>query len=274
MERATIVLAAVASALAVFAGVVVAGCTTGGLVTLHAGDDGGDESSNVAPASDAAEEQVASDTCGTAPYVTLGILVKGATIDNSNPPLPGAKFTTPLCPGVYTVSDDAGRLAGHLSKGAAFYGRFEAAHYANTLTPELQFDVDVKDYEVVIPPTIFAALVPDFGPDKTAILVGTKRNGGSGECDKLDGITLSVVGHPEANVTYYSTDQVPAPVAGATATTASGRAAIGGLAAGSPVVLAGTKAGCVVTMKKGEFTGRAPLEAGWLTLIAAYVGNP
>ena len=200
--------------------------------------------------------------------------MKGATIDNNNAPLPGAKFTTPLCPGKYIVSDDAGRLTGHISKGAAFYGRFEAAYYTNTLTPELLFDVDVKDYEVLIPPTIVAALVPDFGPDKTAILVGTKHNGGSGECDKFDGITLGVVGHPEANVTYYSTDQVPTPVPGATATTASGRAAIGGLAPGSPVVLEGTKAGCAVTMKRGEFTGRAPLEAGWLTLIAAFVGNP
>lgn len=269
-------LRAVSLSLASLASLFVSlatGCIDGGIVTLRGAADAGDDSASAPPAVDAGDEQVASDTCGAGPYVTLGILVKGATLDNSNPPLPGAKFTTPLCPGKYTLSDDGGRLSGHITKGAAFYGRFEAAHYTNTLTPELRFAVDVKDYEVLIPPTIFAALVPDFGPGKTAILVGTKGNGGSGECAKYDGIAFRVVGHPEAAVTYYSTDAVPAPVDGATATTASGRAAISGLAAGEPVVLEATKAGCTVTMKRGEFTGRAPLEAGWLTLIAAYVGD-
>src|SRR5262249_5530093 len=151
-----------------------------------------------------------------------------------------------------------------VSKGVPFYGRFEAKNYASMLTGEQRYDVDTSDVEVKILPGLFTTLIPGFGPDKTAIFVGAFKDGGHGACDALDGMRDRVLGHPEAIVTYYTKDAVPVPTS-LDATTESGRAAITGLAVGEPVTLTGAKPGCEVVFVHGTSTGRAPLEAGFVT---------
>jgi len=234
-------------------------------------DASSDDASGPSPDAAGAGEDagVLADTCGAAPYVSLGITVTALSASGTAP-LPGARFTTPLCPGSYKTTDADGKLVGLISKSVPFYGRFEAPNYIKTLTPESRYDADATDVGVQILPGIFAALIKGFDAASTVICVGGFKDGGHGACDALDGMTYAVVNHPEAVVTYYSNDSVPVATTD-TSTTASGRAAITGLAPGEPVTLTGAKAGCEVVFAHGAATGRYPLEAGYLTLAGAYV---
>ncbi len=209
------------------------------------------------------------------PYVTLGIVVREAVASGEGAVVPGARLTTSLCPGTLRLSGDDGMIRGRVSKGVPFYARFEAKNFAPTLIAEQSFAEDKSPIVAPLPPSIFTVLVPGFGPTASAIAVGVMHDGGKGPCNALDGVHFEVDGHPEAKVTYFSNDPIPM-VTGGTATTASGRAIISsigsGLGAGVPfVTVVGTKAGCTVSFSKAPYTGRSPLEAGFLTLAPAYL---
>lgn len=236
-----------------------------------AGPEGGADASSDAPA---IEEASTSDVCGQGPWVTLGIVV--VALDLSNPDgsvLPGAQFTSPLCPGLVKVSDDAGVIEGLISKDTPFYGRLTATNYISELAPEEVFDADSTGNRIEMLPQILGGLVPGYAADASAIVVAAeKTQDDAGACSSLDGITLSVVGHPEAMVTYFSTASIPFPVPDASATTTRGFAAITGLTGtGQFVTLAGTKPGCNVVFARGPVTGRVPLENGFVSLMPAYV---
>ena len=209
-------------------------------------------------------------TCGAPPYVTLGIVVRAASAGGEGAVVAGAKLTTSLCPGTLRLSGDDGVIRGRVSKGVPFFARFEAKSFAPTLISEQTFDADKDPIVAPLAPSFFTALVPGYDATKAAIVVGVIKDGGSGPCDALDGVSLQVEGYPEAKVTYFTADAIPAATSGTT-TTVAGRAAITGLPDVPFVTLKGSKAGCAVTFLKAPYTGRAPLEAGFLTLAPAYL---
>src|SRR5262249_15043156 len=136
---------------------------------------------------------------------------------------------------------------------------------------EVHFDADTTGLVTPVIPQLFTVLVPGgFGPDKTALVIGVMKDGGSGACDQLDGIRLDLPDHPEAKITYFTADAVPQPARG-TVTTSGGRAIVTQLAPDQLVTVRGTKAGCTISFAREPYTGRAPVAAGAVTLMAAYI---
>lgn len=235
-----------------------------------------EQDASVDGGADAVEEAALSDACGPGPWVTLGIVV--VALDLSNPDgslLPGAQFTSPLCPGLVKVSDEGGAIEGLISKDTPFYGRLQATGYIPELAPEEVFDADSTGNRIELLPAILAGLLPGYAADASAIVVAAeKTQSDAGACSSLDGISLGVVGHPEARVTYFGAGPVPAPVPDASATTARGFAALTGLTGTAPgelVTLSATKPGCNVVFARGPVTGRVPLENGSVSLMPAYL---
>jgi hypothetical protein len=234
-------------------------------------DGGVADASSDAPVVEAASM---ADVCGPSPWVNLGIVVVALDLaDPDGSVLPGATFTSPLCPGLEKVSDDAGVINGLISQGVPFYGRLTATNYISELAPEEVFDADSTGNRIEMLPQILSGLLPGYAADASEIVIAAeKTQDDAGACSSLDGITLSVTGHPEATVTYFSTGTIPTPVPDASATTTRGFAAITGLSGtGQFVTLVGTKPGCTIVFARGPVTGRVPLENGFVTLMPAYV---
>jgi hypothetical protein len=273
-------LVALAACAAPAAFLAVAACVSGGKVTVNlqpdadsavgAGEGGGDASE-----ADAVEELSVADQCGPEPWVNLGIVVVALSLGNlDGSPLPGAQFTSPLCPSLVKYSDEGGNILGQVSKDTPFYGRLQAQNYISELAPEEIFDADSTGHKIDMIPTLIASvLLPTFdASSETAIVVaGQKVVDDAGPCSTLDGVTYSVPGHPEAVITYFSADTIPQPIPDGGATTTEGIAAITGLATGQLVTLQGTKPGCSVLLKYQTQTGRVPVQTGFVSLMPAYV---
>jgi hypothetical protein len=272
-------LLAIAASTAPAAILAVGACVAGGKVSVPlqpdadataAGRDGGIDAEP-----DAVEELTVGDVCGPAPWVTLGIVVVGLTLDDPDgSPLPGAQFTSPLCPSLVQISDEGGNIQGQVSRDTPFYGRLQATSYISELAPEEIFDADSTGHKIEMIPTLVAGiLLPTFdASSETAIvLAGQKIVDDAGACSALDGITFTVPGHPEAVITYFSSDTIPVPIPDGGATSTRGLAAITGLASGQLVTLAATKPGCSILFKYQTQTGRVPLETGFVSLMPAYV---
>jgi hypothetical protein len=210
--------------------------------------------------------------CGQGPWVSAGLQLVALSIVDAEP-LPGVAFTSPLCPQLVWYSDDAGRIAGQISRDVPFYGTLEKIGYLPELAPEESFDADQSGISFDMLPTLFGALfVPPFSKSTTTVAIAARSTGAdSGACSLLDGVAFAVTGHPEAQVTYYSTDAVPLAIDGGTATSTRGLATIAGLAPSQLVTLTGTKPGCHVTLAGESLTGRVRVEAGFLSLTLAFV---
>lgn len=265
---------AVCTVCAAAAAALVA-CVSGGQVTVHPGPDATADGGTDA-AIDAPEEPlVLADVCGNPPYVTLGIVVVALSIDDPDgAPFGGAEFTSPLCPQLVQYSNDAGMIQGQVSANTPFYGRLQATDLIPELIPELEVDADSTGRRIeMLPTSIESLLFPTFDASaSTAIIVAAETiEPDAGACSTLDGISFSVPGHPEAQVTYFSAGLLPTPVTGATATTTRGLAAVTGLSAGQFVTLAATKTGCSILFKHDSLTGRVPLETGFVSLMPAYL---
>jgi hypothetical protein len=279
----------VTSALAAPAALAaVASCDDAG--TLAAPADAGTKDATsreaTSPADDAALEASVdapetveaslSDVCGQPPYVTLGIVV--VALDLSDPDgsvLPGAQFTSPLCPGFEQVSDDAGVIEGQISANVPFIGRLQATNYISELAPEEVYDASSTGNRIEMLPQLLASIAPGYEADAATIAVAVEKTvDDAGACSSLDGVTLSVVGHPEVTVSYLSAASLPLPQADASATTTRGFAVITGLTGVSGtqfVALAGSKPGCHVVFARGPITGRVPVENGFASLMPAYL---
>jgi hypothetical protein len=271
-------LLAVVACAAPGVAVGVAACIDGGLVTLAPGSDataGQDSGSGETGPVDAGPDLMVADVCGPAPWVTLGILVVGLSLDNlDGSPLPGVQFTTPLCPNLTQYTDDGGNILGQVSANTPFYGQLVANGFVPELSPEIEFDADSTGHKIDMLPTIFESiLLPTFDASgSTAIVVDvSKLVDDAGPCSSLDGVSLSIPGHPEAQVTYFSSGTIPQPVPGATATTTGGIAAVTGLAEGQLVTLAATKTGCSIVFTHNGLTGRVPVQNGFVSLTQVYV---
>jgi hypothetical protein len=87
-------------------------------------------------------------------------------------------------------------------------------------------------------------------------------------CRHSEGVTFAIPDHPEAKITYFTTDPIPKPDPNATATSTNGIASITNLPDGLTVTPTATKAGCTLTGTHDGFTGKASLVKGYITLIA------
>lgn len=208
--------------------------------------------------------------CGAAPFVdvttTLTDYATGA-------PVAGAKITTDLCPELVLETDALGHAAGKIAANATFTTSVRADGYIPILTSEervvADFDGGGQLYgENLLP------LLPHWStsaPTMLAILFADPSAGPT--CGSNVGWTFGVVGHPEAVVTYYGGDAVPAPDPALTATGPIGSAEISGLAATAPgewIELTATKAGCDASFVSYPHTGRHRLEDGVLTVAGAF----
>ncbi|MEO7112147.1 MAG: hypothetical protein ABI183_17010 [Polyangiaceae bacterium] len=214
--------------------------------------------------------------CGAPPFVNLGIVVEAAGTSDAGTRIGGATLTSPLCPDASFTSDDDGGIVGLVSQNVAFYGRFNAPGYAPTLSPQEQFATDSPPVTIALPPSLFTVIVPNYDKTKPLILVdvrldtGTNHDGGA-NCNDPSGVSFSVDGHPEAQITYYMGGAIPSPISGGMATS-SGLASIGGLdVSSSPVTITGTKTGCTISFQKNGSTGKIPMEDAYVSIAAAYL---
>jgi hypothetical protein len=214
---------------------------------------------------------LADGACGTAPWVNVELNVLGITLGDAQP-LTGVELTSPLCPGVVHYSDNAGRLVGQVSQNTPFYASLALKAYMPELTPEEVFDAGASVTFDMLPQLFNAILHPPLTPTSSAILVlAIATEDDAGPCSQLDGVAFAVEGHPEAQVTYYSPDSFPSAIDGGAATSSRGLATISGVAPAQFVTVTGTKTGCRVALDRGSLTGRARVEAGFLSLMPAYV---
>jgi hypothetical protein len=216
-------------------------------------------------------------TCGAPPYVTLSLSVETASAADAATRIGGAILTSPLCPDASFTSDDDGGIVGLVTQNTAFYGRFNAAGYAPTLSPEEFFDASLPTVAIALPPSLLTVIVPNYDKTKPLVLVdarldtGTNHDGGA-NCDDPSDIAFSVDGHPEAVVTYYTSGSIPSAIPGATGTSEAGLASITGIDVSiSPISITGTKTGCTVSFVKNGSTGEIPLENAYVSIAAAYL---
>jgi hypothetical protein len=243
--------------------------SSGGTAPSADASTGGDD----AGSSDATNDVVVTTTCGAMPWISLGVTLTGITLDDPDgAPAPGIEFTSPLCPGYVEYSDDAGAVEGQISANTPFYARLQGAGFLSELTPEEVFDASTNGNKLDVFTALLGDLLPGFSAQTATIVLSVDvLEQDAGTCSSSDGVTISVPGHPEAQVTYFTPDPIPAPVDGGTATTTRGLASIAGLAANQLVTLAATKAGCTVAFARPPLTGRTPLENGFASLMPAYL---
>jgi len=268
MKRlALLLVAAAASAGVAFA--CSSSSPSSGATPLADASTGGDDTG----AADAGADVTVATTCGPSPWITLGVSLTGITLDDlDGAPAPGIEFTSSLCPGYVEYSDDAGMVEGQISANTPFYARLQGAGFLSELTPEEAFDASSSTNKLDLFTSLLGDLLPGFSAQSATVLLSVDvLVEDAGACSSSDGITITVPGHPEAQVTYYSTESLPTPIDGGTATTTRGLASIAGLAANQLVTLAATKPGCTVVFARPPLTGRTPLENGFASLMPAYL---
>jgi hypothetical protein len=271
-----LVVASLALCAAASTAVLAGACSAGGGNSAQdrpeAGASDGEAGAPPEDASPADGTLVNEGGCGPAPWVNVELNVLGITLGDAQP-LSGVAFASPLCPGLVHYSDQVGRVVGQVSQNVPFYGSLELNAYMKELTPEEVFDADRSGITFDMLPTLFNAILqPSLTSSSTAILVlAISTADDAGACSQTDGVDFRVEGHPEAQVTYYSPDAFPSAIDGGTATSSRGLATISGLAPAQFVTVNGTKAGCHVALARGSLTGRARVEAGFLSVMAAYV---
>jgi hypothetical protein len=261
-----------AASTALLAGACNAG---GGSSVQERPDTGGAAEGDTGPgpedATTADGTTLADGGCGTAPWVNVELNVLGITLGDAEP-LTGVALTSPLCPGVAYYSDEAGRVVGQVSRNVPFYASLALKAYMPELTPEEVFDAGESVTFDMLPSLFNAILRPPLTSTTSAILVLAIATGDdAGPCSQVDGVAFAVEGHPEAQVTYYTSDSFPSAIDGGAATSSRGLATISGLAPAQYVTVTGSKAGCHVALDRGSLTGRARVEAGFLSLMPAYV---
>jgi hypothetical protein len=161
-----------------------------------------------------------------------------------------------------------------VSANVPLYGSLQHNGYVPELSPEFEFDADSTGHKIPMLPTfVEGVLLPTFDASaSTAIVIASEKlTDDAGACSSLDGISFSVPGHPEAQVTYFAPGTIPTPIPGGTATSTSGLAAITGLSEGQIVTLAATKTGCSVLFAVNSLTGRVPLQNGFVSVMPAYL---
>jgi hypothetical protein len=211
--------------------------------------------------------------CGDPPYTIEAGNVMLLGTDGTMTPKGGVTITPTLCPTVSQTTAADGKYGFRISSGKPVSLRYEGADITKQLRGEYAFTTDSTAGLPTVFPKTFTTILPDWGAGKAAIFATGRVTGGTGACATLDGVSVSVDGHPEAKITYYGESMPPMAMSGATATTKSGMVAITGIAAPASVKVVATKMGCMATFARAPRTGMGPLEADVVTMMSFSVSN-
>jgi hypothetical protein len=195
-------------------------------------------------------------------------------------PIAGASVQFVPCDATRVTSDATGAFSTTVPVELAGYARIDATGYLTALGQELVSNGDQTGTPVEAIPSALAPLgLPNFDATTATISIDAIEvaSGASGSCASVDGVTFTVMGHPEAQVAYYVGMQ-PTPVP--TATTSAGKAVISHLVPTSAVefvTIVGSKAGCNLTFAytrgPAAYTGRTPIAVGMLSIHHPQIGN-
>jgi hypothetical protein len=211
----------------------------------------------------------ASAICAMGPFVTNMVTV----IDvSTSMPLAGATVKASVC-GISDTTNANGKVALMIPVGVESYLRLDAAGKIPTLYPVRTLVSAQSEALIIFTDSYKAGYFPDYDASKAEIFVAIGFAGGSTTpCNAYDGVTISVIGHPEAVVTYWLGGS---PIQNGVVTGAGGTATITGVAAGNQVILDLKKSGCKVAFAYPNSlpAPKLPLEAGAVTFFAPVVTN-
>ena len=209
--------------------------------------------------------------CGDPPYVDLALWMWELGDDGVRP-LEGATLTFDACPTFDATTDAVGMLNAKVSRGVAVIPRLAAPGHVPIVVAESRLDGDsiLSDFTPTLART---DVIPEYEADRPTLSVYLVAEG-TGTCATESGVTLRIVDHPEARAIYmapaWPRDPVPAGGDASVGTVVF----FGGLTAGAPVSIEGTKPGCVVRVVPSEQTGRLTLEDGAWTVGNVYIDDP
>ena len=217
------------------------------------------------------------DACGPGPYVHVD---GGVASYTTRLPIANAVATLDLCPEQTFVANSLGFWETEMTSGASFDPRIEADGFITMRSGQSIVTADISAGAVPMFPTSWQADVfPHVTESSPAILaiallpLGTQMNPND-PCTIRSGVTFSVVGHPEAVVTYYGgTSTAPLPDPSLTSTSTVASAEISGLSATSEpeIELAAAKPGCDLSFVSYPHTGKYKLENGVLSIAGAFM---
>jgi hypothetical protein len=212
-------------------------------------------------------------SCGPGPHVTLTGTLRSYV--DSTVLIAGATLSADLCPGDTWTSDAQGAGTFEIAKGVPFTGKLEHPDYIPMLTTveELTSDFDASGFMI---PMNLSSLLPHWSATTpTALLTisipqAELPASAPAACHTKDGLSVTVVGHPEAVVTYFSGTTLPTPDPTLTATGPIGLAEISGLPAtppGTSLDLAITSPCPLATLTSYPHLPSMRLENGVLTVV-------
>jgi hypothetical protein len=215
--------------------------------------------------------------CGNPPYIVGNARMTSIT---TGQPVSGVTLTADRCPNNVYTTDPNGLATALIEVDAAINVRAQAPGYLTERVGEAIYRGDV-DASAFLVPTLAAGALPHFSgtaPDILTVIYGAQPDAGAeggAPCTSAAGATFSVVGHPEAVVTYYQPGVdggLPTPDTALTATTSIGAGEISGLADGLTVTLQVSSPTCsTVSYVSYPLTGRYVLEANVLTVAPAFL---
>jgi hypothetical protein len=218
------------------------------------------------------------DDCGPGPYVKVTGNVNEVTTDGTPHPKEGVEATFFQCPDKKFTSDALGQVHFNLTKGALGAIRLENPDDIPEYLGEWGTSADFVGTVEIVPKIFQSVIAPDFTPDKAGIGFGiaypegtfdggVPPGGPTDPCKRSEGVAFAIPGHPEAKVTYFTTDAIPQPDPNATATSTNGLAVVTNLPDGLVLTPTATKAGCTITGTHHGFTGRLTLVKGYFVLF-------
>src|SRR5262249_7207015 len=153
--------------------------------------------------------------CGPGPYgkLTGNVLIAQAAGAPSKPKEDVA-ISFDLCPEKSFKTNAEGKAIVNVTKNTNVIIRLEADDIVPTQLAAFRMDRDEFEGTAHVAPKIFRSVIaPDFSADKTLIAFGITfptgtfdggvPDGGPTEpCQRSEGVTFQVPGHPEAKVTY------------------------------------------------------------------------
>lgn len=221
--------------------------------------------------------------CGPGPYGTAIATIYEANTDGTGKPKPETTVTFDLCPTKTFTTGADGKATVQMTKNKPMIITIDHPDDIPTILPEWQLETDTFEGSAEIIPKLFrAAIAPEFNADNSVLGLGVDFPAGTFDggvpdggptdpCQRREGVTFAITGHPEAKLTYFTTPpsgsmELPKPDPNATTTSEIGTAKVNGLPEDVFFEYSATKPGCTVNAKHDGFTGRAKLLKGFATL--------
>jgi hypothetical protein len=158
-----------------------------------------------------------------------------------------------------------------VTKGVAYSPLYSSTGTISAVGAEVPGTADVETAPQLVDANASDA-VPGYGANLPFVAIDIVAEGTS-PCDKVDGVTLAVTGHPEATASYMNAAwPVDRNVASTTASVGQ-RAFVSGIVGATKVSVTGTKAGCSVKLVTASQTGNFVLLGGALSVGKATVTN-